>query len=264
MEKVNIIHHMNEFRNILSYATNIGFFFGAGTSCAFGLPDIMTLTSECKKRLSTCEQTLFGKIENSIKNMEGKKAISIEDVLNYIRQIRDITQGRTDYAFNGITGEQAAELDKKICKAVFNVIRENEEKNIKIECYVMDNGERVLPLRGAARTIGLSGNGSQALARNLNTQWIAPFLSAKLRDWLEKANRNELTTYKGIRGRAFLPFEASLFVDLCTAYVDAMHSGAVQTERQMQTAQRLYAIMTAFAKTGLVAVIDEVTGISSG
>ena len=127
MEKVNVIHHMNEFRNILSYATNIGFFFGAGTSCAFGLPNIMTLTSECKNRLSTSEQTLFGKIENSIENLEGKKAISIEDVLNYIRQIRDITQGRADYAFDGITGKQAAELDKKICEAVFNVIREKEE-----------------------------------------------------------------------------------------------------------------------------------------
>lgn len=127
MEKVNVIHHMNEFRNILSYATNIGFFFGAGTSCAFGLPNIMTLTSECKNRLSTAEQTLFGKIENSIENLEGKKTISIEDVLNYIRQIRDITQGRADYAFDGITGKQAAELDKKICEAVFNVIREKEE-----------------------------------------------------------------------------------------------------------------------------------------
>lgn len=29
MDKINVIHHMNEFRNILSYATNIGFFFGA-------------------------------------------------------------------------------------------------------------------------------------------------------------------------------------------------------------------------------------------
>ncbi len=27
MEKINVIHHMNEFRKILSYATNIGFFF---------------------------------------------------------------------------------------------------------------------------------------------------------------------------------------------------------------------------------------------
>lgn len=136
----------------------------------------------------------------------------------------------------------------------------NEERNIKIECYVMDNGERVLSLRGAARAIGLTGGGSQALARNLNTQWIAPFLSEKLRDWLEKANRNELASYNGIRGRSFLPFEASLFVDLCTAYVDAMHDGVLQAERQIQTAQRLYEIMTAFAKTGLVAVIDEVTG----
>ena len=41
MEKINVIHHMNELRNILSYATNIGFFFGAGTSCAFGLPNII-------------------------------------------------------------------------------------------------------------------------------------------------------------------------------------------------------------------------------
>lgn len=136
----------------------------------------------------------------------------------------------------------------------------DEEKDIKIECYVMDNGERVLSLRGAARTIGLSGNGSQALARNLGAQWISPYLTDKLRDWLEKAVQNELPTYKGVRGRNFLPFEASLFVDLCTAYVDAMHAGDLQTTKQKQTAQRLYIIMTAFAKTGLVAIIDEVTG----
>lgn len=136
----------------------------------------------------------------------------------------------------------------------------DKEKDIKIECYVMDNEERVLSLRGAARTIGLTGNGSQALTRNLNTQWIAPYLSEKLKDWLERANRNELPRYKGVRGREFLPFEASLFVDLCTAYIDAMHDGVLQTEKQVQTAKRLYAMMTAFAKTGLVAVIDEVTG----
>lgn len=30
MDKVNVIQHMNEIRNILSYATNIGFFLGQG------------------------------------------------------------------------------------------------------------------------------------------------------------------------------------------------------------------------------------------
>lgn len=127
MEKVNVIHYMNEFRNILSYATNIGFFFGAGTSCAFGLPNITTLTDECKQRLSSSEQMAFDDIEKAIKDLEGKKVVSIEDVLNYIRQIRDLTQGRTDYKFGSVTGKQAMELDKKICNAIFEVIKDKEE-----------------------------------------------------------------------------------------------------------------------------------------
>ncbi len=127
MEAINVTHHMNEFRNILSYATNIGFFFGAGTSCAFGLPDIITLTTESKNRLTLAEQALFGKIETSLKELCGKTSVSIEDILNYVRQIRDITQGRGDYDFGGITGEQAAELDKAICKAVFDIIKGKED-----------------------------------------------------------------------------------------------------------------------------------------
>lgn len=127
MEKVNVIHYMNEFRNILSYVTNIGFFFGAGTSCAFGLPNIITLTDECKKRLSSSEQVLFNEIEKTIKDLERKDKISIEDVLNYIRKIRDLTQGRTDYNFGSITGKQAIELDKKICNAIFEIIKDKEE-----------------------------------------------------------------------------------------------------------------------------------------
>lgn len=127
MEKVNVIRHMNEFSNILSYATNIGFFFGAGTSCAFGLPDIMTLTNECKKLLSDSERKIFDKVELSVKDLGSKTTVSIEDVLNYIRQIRDITMGRKDYSFNDITGMEAEGLDKKICAAVFNIIRNKEE-----------------------------------------------------------------------------------------------------------------------------------------
>ena len=45
----------------------------------------------------------------------------------------------------------------------------------------MDNKERVLSLRGAARGIGIKGNGSQALTRNLNSMWISPYLSEELK-----------------------------------------------------------------------------------
>ena len=132
--------------------------------------------------------------------------------------------------------------------------------NVKIECYVMDNKERVLSLRGAAKSMGLVGGGSLALVRNLNSQWISPYLSDGLRDWLEKANRNNLPQYRTKAGGKFTPFGADIFVDLCKAYVDAKHNGDLKMESQIAVADKLYAIMTAFAKTGLSAVIDEVTG----
>ena len=133
-------------------------------------------------------------------------------------------------------------------------------EDIQIQCYVMDNKERVLSLRGAAKSMGLSGGGSMALVRNLNAQWISPYLSESLRNWLNRANRNELPYYLTKRGGKFTPFSSDIFVDLCKAYVDARHDGSLKMESQMAVADKLYAIMTAFAKTGLAAVIDEVTG----
>lgn len=136
----------------------------------------------------------------------------------------------------------------------------NMGEGTKIECYVMDNGERVLSLRGAAKSMGLVGGGSMALVRNLNSQWISPYLSNDLRNWLEKANRNELSQYMTKGSGKFTPFSAPLFVDLCKAYVDAKNDGVLKMESQIAVANKMYAIMTAFAKTGLVAIIDEVTG----
>lgn len=131
---------------------------------------------------------------------------------------------------------------------------------IEIACYVMDNGERVLSLRGASKTMGLVGGGSTALVRNLNARWLSPYLSENLKQWLYLANRNELPEYITDKRGKFVPFESSLFVDLCKAYVDALHDNVPMTDSQRAVANRMYAIMTAFARTGLVAVIDEVTG----
>lgn len=148
---------------------------------------------------------------------------------------------------------------ENIPKATHNGVW-NINDSVKIKCYVMDNKERVLSLRGAATSMGLTGGGSLALVRNLNSQWISPFLSDSLRDWLSKANRNELPQYLTKTGGKFTPFKASDFVDLCKAYVDAKHAGVLKLKSQIAVADRLYAIMTAFAKVGLDAIIDEVTG----
>lgn len=150
-------------------------------------------------------------------------------------------------------------LPKATHSGVWNIGMEDGSE-ISVKCYVMDNGERVLSLRGSAKSMGLSGGGSGALVRNLNAKWISPYLSEELRTWLYHAGRNELPDYVSDKGVKFTPFEASLFVDLCKAYVDASRDNNLPTQVQENTANRMYAIMTAFAKTGLIAVIDEVTG----
>ena len=128
MEKNNVIHHMNEFRNILSYATNIGFFFGAGTSCAFGLPTIGKLTEQTKNSLSTPEQDLYSTVESSVKDLYRKSDVTIEDILNHLREIRELTNGSEDYDFKGISGKQALDLDNAICNAIFKIIKYHTEK----------------------------------------------------------------------------------------------------------------------------------------
>ena len=127
MNTINVIHHMNELRNVFSYASNIGFFFGAGTSCAFGLPNITQLTDSVKEQLDSAQKEIINNLEKTIKDLNGKAALTIEDLLNYIREIRSLTNDRADYDFNGVTGVQAKELDQLICRLIFKIIKSGTE-----------------------------------------------------------------------------------------------------------------------------------------
>ena len=99
--------------------------------------------------------------------------------------------------------------------------------DITIECYVTDDKRRLLSLRGTARAMDLRGGGSGALLRNLKAAWIQPFLSDHLK--------------------------------ICKAYVMADNRG-ILNENQSAIAKRLLHIMSAFAKVGIVALVDEITG----
>lgn len=134
--------------------------------------------------------------------------------------------------------------------------------DISIDCYVTEDGQRLMSLRGTARALGLSGSGSVALVRNLNANYLQPYLSDDLKKWLSKANNNELYRIKGYNV-TFTPFDATLFVDVCKAYISAKNDGVFDSqgwEKQSVLADKLLAIMSAFAKTGIIALIDEITG----
>lgn len=138
----------------------------------------------------------------------------------------------------------------------------DKDNELSIDCYVTNNGRRLLSLRGTARAMDLRGAGSTALARNLNSKWIEPYLSDGLVEWLDNSRKNTHAKIKGLNGRDFIPFDGELFVDLCKSYIYAQRDGVFDnlSGNQNIISNRLLSIMSAFAKVGITALIDEVTG----
>ncbi len=126
MSEIDVIKEVLELKNQLSYTKNIGFFMGAGTSCALGLPNITQLTKIVDEELTPESLQCFQTISEDLKSNGFDKSISIEDILNQTRRIRDITGEREGSHYLGINGLQAKNLDIEICKIIYNAIIRKE------------------------------------------------------------------------------------------------------------------------------------------
>ena len=124
MEEINLLKEIRELKSQLSYAKNIGFFMGACTSCALGLPNISQLTIQVESALTGSLLDYFNVIKTDLSKPD--ETISIEDILNQIRRIREITEERSDREFLGVSGISARDLDIEICKNIYNLITEKE------------------------------------------------------------------------------------------------------------------------------------------
>ena len=133
MDELNVIREVRELKTQLSYSKNIGFFMGAGTSCALGLPNISQLTSQIAEKLSPGSLELFNVIKSDLLSNAGLGSVSIEDILNHVRRIREITAERSGSSFIGINGIDAKNLDIEICRIIYNLITEKEaEANLSV------------------------------------------------------------------------------------------------------------------------------------
>lgn len=126
MEKLDVVKEIRELKTQLAYSRKIGFFFGAGTSCTLNLPTIEKLTVDVEKALAGDLLENFRIIRDDLKATI--KDVNIEDVLNQIRRIREITNDKIDKTYLVVSGEAAKDLDKAICKCIYNIITEEEEK----------------------------------------------------------------------------------------------------------------------------------------
>lgn len=127
MTKTNIIREIQELKNQLSYSKNVGFFFGAGTSTALGIPNIAQLTTGVEELLKDNHLSNFLSITKDLETSITERAVNIEDILNQIRRIRDITSEKSDKKYLEIDGESAKNLDIEICNKIHQILSEKEK-----------------------------------------------------------------------------------------------------------------------------------------
>ena len=126
MSKIDVLTEIRELKNHLGYSKNIGFFFGAGTSCALGIPGIAQLTSEVEAALDANAAKTFEIIKNDQKTTIQGRDVNIEDVLNQLRGIRELTNESDVKTYQGVSGKVAATVDIEICKIIYRIITAKE------------------------------------------------------------------------------------------------------------------------------------------
>ena len=120
---------MKELREQLSHSKRIGCFFGAGTSMAMGLPGIVSLTEQAIEKLEGDDKVKVESLLDHIKSHSYNGSNStIEDLLNYIRMIRQVTYEKEEITHLDINGKIAVKLDRKICKAIHQILLNKEDE----------------------------------------------------------------------------------------------------------------------------------------
>lgn len=122
------LKEINELRNQLSYAKRIGVFCGAGTSKALGISDMKQLTSIVHDSIIDGKKVSLDSVVKTLAEEAAGKIITIEDILNHLRLVRQITLERKSKSFDGIDGETAKELDIEICNKIYEIVSEEKKK----------------------------------------------------------------------------------------------------------------------------------------
>lgn len=129
-----------------------------------------------------------------------------------------------------------------------------------VPCYVLDNGLRVIGRTSATEMLtGIKGGGS--LEKYIDVNSLKPFISKE--KLLEEMVAFRLPEVEGL-GKAVKGLRSDMFVELCQGFVAAMSAHltgkAKLTDRQVEMAAKASMFLSACAKVGLDALIDEATG----
>lgn len=136
--------------------------------------------------------------------------------------------------------------------------------DIDIECYNLDNGQRVLSRISFLKALGRTGKAKGGrkyddefqkpvflTANNLN-----PFISNEL---LENSKPIQ---FIDLNGNNSIGYKAELLPSTCYVFIDALEQGALK-DNQIHIAERAKLLIRGFATIGIIALVDEATGFQA-
>lgn len=130
--------------------------------------------------------------------------------------------------------------------------------DIKIPCFVLEDGTRVISGRGMTTAIGMKGRG-QGVVRISAHKTLKPFINNDLS--LAIQNPTKFTGVGGSRKKnPTAGYEATILHDLCQAVLEARDADALKTEQEKRYGMFCDVLIRSFAKIGIIALIDEATG----
>jgi hypothetical protein len=124
---------------------------------------------------------------------------------------------------------------------------------MKLPCYVLEDGRRIISRTGAT-TFLTDKKGGGNLEQYIRIKPLQPYLQE---DWSDKMIEFSLPE---IVNKKVLGMDAETFLEICRAYIRARDAGTLSTQSQMTIAIKAGMLLSACAKIGLIALIDEATG----
>lgn len=134
-----------------------------------------------------------------------------------------------------------------------------------LPCAVLKDGRRIFSERAVADELEHIRSGSEFKKRREQDDGkrLPVYINAVIAQFLSPESKKKLESpirYKGLGGIPGWGIEAELLPEICDAFLSARSAGVLTKPSEMRKAAAAERLIRSFAKVGVIALIDEVTG----
>lgn len=131
--------------------------------------------------------------------------------------------------------------------------------DVQIPCYVLEDGTRVLSLRGLVSGLGISSGSTRTGESRIVSFVEVDAIKQSSKIDLAAALNSPIKFLPPHGGRSAYGYPATLLADICEAVLSARTSGDL-TPGQLAIADQCEILVRGFARVGIIALVDEATG----